>query len=269
VQRHSKKINDLTLSYIDEGSGDVIVLIHGFCGSPAYWEKIIPDLSKNYRVIAPAIRGHGKSSAISDPYTTSDMAKDIKDILDELQIHKVIMFGHSLGGYVTLSFAEQFSGRLLGFSLVHSTSYADNKEAQQARSKNIELICENGVEPFVKNLIPKLFAPENSKSMVEEVEFVTEIGLSTSVTGAKGALRAMRERPDRHAVLSNLQMPSLLVAGEFDQIIPKEKVFSVESPNVEHVVLKEAGHMGMIEKPTELTNLILRFVKKCLLGPAS
>jgi 3-oxoadipate enol-lactonase len=268
VQRHSKKINDLTLSYIDEGSGDVILLIHGFCGSPAYWEKIIPDLGKNYRVIAPALRGHGKSSAVSDPYTTSDMATDIKHLLDELQIHKVIMFGHSLGGYVTLSFAEQFSDRLAGFSLVHSTSHADNEEAQQGRSKSIELICENGVEPLVKNLVPKLFAPEYSKSMVEEVEFVTEIGLNTSVTGAKGALRAMRERPERHAVLSKSQVPSLLIAGEFDQIIPIEKVFSVESENIEQVVLTEAGHMGMIEKPTELTNIILNFVKKCLPGPA-
>ncbi|MFZ3589522.1 alpha/beta fold hydrolase [Bacillus sp. DJP31] len=261
VHRHSKRFDDLTLSYIDEGSGEVLVLLHGFCGSPAYWEKIIPALSEGYRVIAPALRGHGKSSAVCDSYTIEDMSSDVKRLLEELQIDKVIMFGHSLGGYVTLSFAEQYPEHLSGFSLVHSTAHADSDEAKNGRTKTIELIGQNGIEPLIKNLVPKLFAPKNLQSMTDEVELVSEIGLNTSVSGAKGALWAMRERLDRHAVLSQSKVPILLIAGEFDQIIPKEKVFSVESSMIKQIVLEDAGHMGMVEKPKELATIMQDFIK--------
>lgn len=260
MQRHNKKVNDLTLSYIDEGSGEVILLIHGFCGSPAYWETIIPQLSENYRVIAPALRGHGKSSAVSDPYTIDDMAMDIKCLLEELQIPKVIMFGHSLGGYVTLSFAERFPEKLSGLALIHSTAYPDSEEATQGRTKTMDLISENGIEPLIKNLVPKLFAPEHINTMPEQVEFVSEIGFNTSVTGAKGALRAMRDRENRNAFLRTSKLPILLLAGEYDQIIPKEKVFSENSPSIKQVVLEDAGHMGMIENPKELTNIMMDFI---------
>jgi 3-oxoadipate enol-lactonase len=265
LHRHKKKINDLTISYIDEGSGDdVIVLIHGFCGSAAYFEKIIPELSEKYRVIAPSLRGHGKSSAVSEPYLVEDMATDINQLLDELEIKKVAMFGHSLGGYVSLAFAEQFTEKLIGFSLVHSTAFRDSEEAKQNRNKNIELICEYGIEPLIEGLVPKLFAPSHVEMMVDEVRLVQEIGMNTSVTGAKGALKAMRDRPDRNRVLRESQVPVLLIAGEDDQIIPKEKVFSEDTPFINRVVMKDTGHMGMVEDPEELISIIHQFVEKVI-----
>ncbi len=261
LHRHNRKVNDLTVSYIDEGSGEVLVLIHGFCGSPAYWEKVIPALSENYRIIAPALRGHGKSSSVSDPYTIEDMAMDIKCLLEELQVKKVMMFGHSLGGYVTLSFAEQFPEMLLGYSLIHSTAHPDSEEARQGRTETIDLISENGIEPFIKSLIPKLFAPENIKLMDNEVDYVSEIGLNTSVSGAKGALRAMKDRKDFNPVLKTSKFPVLLLAGEHDQIMPMERVFSETSPSITQIILDGAGHMSMIEKSDELTKIMLDFMK--------
>ncbi|MBM7659608.1 pimeloyl-ACP methyl ester carboxylesterase [Bacillus mesophilus] len=261
LQRQKVKINNVTVSYIDEGSGSTIVLIHGFCGSPAYWEKIIPDLSKTHRIIVPALRGHGMSSAINDPYSIEDMATDLKNLLDELQIQEVTLLGHSLGGYVTLAFAEKYPEFLSGFGLIHSTAFPDSEEAKQGRQNNIDLISENGIEPLITSLVPKLFSPTNEKEMGDEVRVVTEIGLNTSVTGAKGALRAMQERPDRNAVLKGATCPILLVAGKQDQLIPVEKVFSVQSPFTQQVLMEEVGHLGMIEDPKTLTNIIRDFVQ--------
>jgi 3-oxoadipate enol-lactonase len=261
LQRHSVKVNNLTVSYIDEGSGAPIVLIHGFCGSPAYWEKIIPVLSQNNRIIVPALRGHGMSSAVNDPYSIEDMATDIRLLLDELKINEVTLLGHSLGGYVALAFAEKNPELLSGFGLIHSTAFPDSEEAKQGRKNNIELVRENGIEPLIKNLVPKLFSPAHVKEMAEEMKLVTEIGINTSVTGAKGALNAMQERPDRNDVLKNSTCPILLVAGKHDQLIPVEKVFSVQSPLIQQVLMEEAGHLAMIEDPTKLTKIIQDFVK--------
>jgi pimeloyl-ACP methyl ester carboxylesterase len=263
VHRHSLKINDLTISYIDEGNGkEAVVLLHGFCGSAAYFEKIIPVLSKKYRVIAPSLRGHGKSSAVSDPYTIEDMATDIYQLLNNLEINNVVMFGHSLGGYVTLAFADRYPENLSGFSLIHSTAHPDNDEAKQSRNINIELICEYGIEPLIEGLVPKLFASSHVKTMSEEVELVKEIGLNTSVTGAKGALKAMRDRPDRNFVLRETKVPVLLIAGKDDQIIPQEKVFSEENPLIERVIMGDTGHMGMVERPEKLVLIMSEFLNK-------
>ncbi|WP_456275730.1 alpha/beta fold hydrolase [Bacillus sp. AK128] len=261
LQRHSTRVNNLTLSYIDEGKGDTIVLIHGFCGSPAYWEDIIPKLSETNRVIVPALRGHGKSSAVNEPFSIDDMALDIKLLLEELSIPKVTMIGHSLGGYVTLSFAERYPDILSGFGLVHSTALPDSEEARQGRTDQIKLICENGIEPLIKKLIPKLFSPANGREMTDAVEFVTEIGLNTSVTGAKGALRAMRERPNRQDVIKNTTLPVLLVAGEEDQIIPVGKVYSIEAKNTMKTLMEKTGHLGMIERTGKLLEIIIEFKK--------
>jgi 3-oxoadipate enol-lactonase len=263
LHRHKKKINEMTISYIDEGSGDnVIVLIHGFCGSAAYFEGIIPELSEKYRVIAPSLRGHGKSSAVSEPFTMEDMADDINELLNELEINKVVMFGHSLGGYVTLAFAEQFAEKLIGFSLIHSTALPDSEEAKQNRNKSVELICEYGIEPLIEGLVPKLFAPTYAKTKVDEVELAREIGMNTSVIGAKGALKAMRDRPDRNRILRESKVPVLLIAGEDDQIIPIEKVFSEEAPFIERAIMRGTGHMGMVENPEVLKVFIQKFVEK-------
>jgi 3-oxoadipate enol-lactonase len=260
LQRNSIKVNNLTVSYIDEGKGDTIVLIHGFCGSSAYWEQIVQTLSKTNRLIVPALRGHGMSSAVNDPYSIDDMATDIKLLLDGLEIKNVIMLGHSLGGYVTLSFAEQYPELLSAFGLVHSTAYQDHDEAKQGRLDNVKLICENGIDPLIKNLVPKLFSPDHVKEMPNEVKYVTEIGLNTSVTGAKGALSAMRERPDRQEVLKSAQIPVLLIAGKYDQLIPVEKVFSVNGPIIKQILMEDTGHLGMIENPAKMTQIIQDFI---------
>jgi 3-oxoadipate enol-lactonase len=260
MQRQRMKINDLTMSYIDEGKGEVIVLLHGFCGSAAYWERIIPHLTKTHRVIAPSLRGHGKSSAISEPYSIEDMAVDIKYLLEGLQIEKVVLFGHSLGGYVTLAFVEKFPEFTKGFSLMHSTAHHDDDIGKVNRLKNIELICDYGIEPLIKNLTPKLFSPNNYKWMNAEVELVTEVGLNTSVIGAKGALRAMMNRPDRNHVLKNSQVPILLIAGKEDQIIPLEKVLSEKTPSIQLKVLENVGHMGMLESTIELRDIMKGFL---------
>ncbi|RLQ95142.1 alpha/beta fold hydrolase [Falsibacillus albus] len=245
------------LAYLDNKmNGETILLIHGFCGSSDYWSKIIPRLS-NHRVIAIDIRGHGGSSVTEDAFSVEDLAQDIEYFCDQKQLDQFFLFGHSLGGYITLAFADKMKQRLKGFGLIHSTSMPDDFQAKENRLKGIDSIQEKGMHYFVDELIPKLFAPDSDKELIEEA---LQIGYGTNPAAAKQCLKSMKNRPDRTDVMKNAEMPILLVAGKEDRIIPEEKAFNVEAPHISKKMLNHSGHMGMMEQPNELAEIINDFI---------
>jgi 3-oxoadipate enol-lactonase len=250
------------MMYEDRGSGKAVVLLHGFCGSSMYWQYVISELEKNYRVIAPDLRGHGKTSVPEGTYTMESMADDIAQLLQKLNISEAVLFGHSLGGYIALAFAEKYAERLRGLSLVHSTAFPDDEKGKEGREKGMESIRKNGMKPFINGLIPKLFAPEHAASMDDQVKTAKKIGWETNPNGAINTLKGMKERPDRNHVLSASSVPVLLIAGTEDQIIPVEKVFSVEKPHISPLKIEGNGHMSMFEAPNQLLRGMNQFLHK-------
>lgn len=251
-----------TICYREQGQGEPLVLLHGFCGSSEYWDQVVPLLSDHYRCIVPDLRGHGSSDAPLGAYTIEQMADDVLHLLDSLELSKVTLLGHSLGGYITLSFVQRYSSRLNGFGLIHSTAFPDSEEAKEKRLLAVSSIQTQGITSFVDNMIPSLFAPDHVESHPEWINFAKEIGYKTPPQGASGAAMAMRERPDRRDVLSASVLPVLLVAGEQDGIISQDKTFTVDQPNVTQVTIAGAGHMSMIEAPDQLANRIISFMDK-------
>lgn len=261
MARNQIELSNLTLAYEDHGKGEAIVLLHGFCGSHEYWDKVIPALSEKKRVIVPDLPGHGESTFPKGNYEIEYMADTLNELLDVLNLDKVTLFGHSLGGYITLAFAEKYEERLNGFSLIHSTAHPDSEEAKEGRDASIEKVKSEGVPALIEGLIPKLFAPDNLDTLAEDVEKVKEIGKETSEEGAIGMLNAMKNRPDRNHVIKNSKLPALLIAGEKDQVIPPEKTFSVHKETISQALIKGAGHMSMIEKPDLLLTEMQQFLK--------
>ncbi|MGE7764795.1 alpha/beta fold hydrolase [Peribacillus sp. NPDC096540] len=246
------------LPYIDSGEGKkTLLFIHGFCGSHGYWRDIITGLKDKYRVIAIDLPGHGASEPLGASFTIEEMAENIAEFLEEQKIDQVYLFGHSLGGYITLSFAEQFAEKLVGFSLIHSTALPDDEAGKEGRLKSVEKIEIAGIPTFIDGLVPKLFA----KSDDPNIENAKEIGYKTSESGAIGSLHAMRKRKDRNYVLKDTKLPVLLVAGEQDKVIPANKTFTVKGDHIKEVILEGSGHMGMLEAPGQLAGEIIRFVE--------
>lgn len=247
------------VSYKDQGTGEPILLIHGFCGSSEYWNNVIPELSTKYRVLALDLPGHGGSAVLENINEMDQYATFINDFLDVIDIDKVTMIGHSLGGYITLAFAEKYSHRLSGFSLIHSTGLPDSEEAKKGRDTAKEKIDNEGIEAFIEGLVPKLFSPDNLENEKDNMEEAKKIGYLTTPEGAKKALHAMKERKDRRAILENATVPVLLVAGEEDQLIPVESTFTSDGDKITKVLLPNVGHMSMYEAPKALINAIQAF----------
>ncbi|PWV94242.1 pimeloyl-ACP methyl ester carboxylesterase [Paenibacillus cellulosilyticus] len=253
----------LTIAYADsmpEGGADVnVVLLHGYCGSSAYWEQLVSKLvHQGTRVIVPDTRGHGSSSAPNESvYTMETLAGDVLALLDVLQLEQVVLLGHSMGGYTALAFAEQHPSRLRAFGLVHSTGLPDSEAARENRDRTVQKIEQQGVATFVEGLVPNLFAPAAPAELVGRA---IEIGYGTASQGAQASALGMKERPDRLGVLETSKLPLLLVAGAKDGIIPVERTFTTDRAGVSQVLLETAGHMGMLESPEQLAEGIRNFL---------
>jgi 3-oxoadipate enol-lactonase len=236
-------------------------LLHGFCGSLRYWDEIMPALSEKYRVIAPDLRGHGSSSAPEGDYKMEQLADDLATLLGVLQVPQVYLLGHSLGGYAALAFAQKYPDKLLGWGLLHSTPLPDTHVAKNNRLKAVEQIKTEGIKPFVDGLIPKLFAEDNRKTMLDKIAAAKEIGYETSVQGAIGCSLGMKDRSDRSGVLERSLVPVLLLAGEKDEVITKDRRFPLtKQKHITEVTIPNIGHMGMMEAPTLFSEAILAFV---------
>ncbi|GGG82433.1 alpha/beta fold hydrolase [Paenibacillus radicis (ex Gao et al. 2016)] len=268
IAQHQVRLgNGIELAYYDSGEQEpgkpALVLLHGFCGSSAYWERVVARLAQHARIIAPDLRGQGNSPAAGEEaYTMELYADDLAGMLEHLNIPRVTLLGHSLGGYVTLAFADRYPDKLQAFGLVHSTPFPDSEAAKGNRDKAVAAIRKDGIVPFVDGLVPKLFAPESLESRAEQVGRAKEIGYGTSEAGAIGAALGMKERPDRNVILAETNLPLLLLAGELDAIIPVEKTLVVDGNNVTQVILKGAGHMGMLEQPDAFVQAVTGFLNK-------
>ncbi|WP_409301320.1 alpha/beta fold hydrolase [Peribacillus sp. SCS-155] len=252
------------LAYIDQGNGETLVLVHGFCGSSGYWEKVIPELTDNFRIIAIDIQGHGKSPIMSETFQIEDLADDICSLLDRLSVGKVFMFGHSLGGYITLAFAEKYQNMLKGAGLVHSTANPDSEEAKTGRTNSIAAIREKGIQRFVDTLIPKLFANADDPETAYKVAKAKEIGYGTNADAAIAALEAMKNRKDRNEILRNSAVPFLLIAGAEDKVVSPDKTFSAKADHIQEVLVEDCGHIGMLEQPQIIAETLKQFVLSTL-----
>ncbi|MDO3412795.1 alpha/beta hydrolase [Saccharibacillus sp. CPCC 101409] len=257
-----RKLEGRPIRYIDRGEGRPVVLLHGFMGSADYWERIVPLLEGHFlRCIVPDLLGHGESDAPEGPYTIERMADDVNGLLDELGVERAVLLGHSMGGYIALSFAERYADRLKAFGLIHSTPLPDDEAGREKRTAVAERVRREGVRPFVEQSAPNWFAPENARLLGAEVRRVREIGFATLPEGAAGAALAMRERPDRGEVIRRSELPVLLIAGTEDGIAPAEKAFAAKNERTVTRTIEGAGHMSLFEAPQELARQISSFIE--------
>lgn len=251
-----------SLSYLDKGNGFPILLIHGFCESKEVWDEFAEQLQTQFRIIAPDLPGFGDSPLTEKRGSIEYYADKIKDLLQELGVTQCAMVGHSLGGYVTLAFAEKYPDFLKGFGLFHSTAFADTEEKKANRTKAIEFIETNGVPTFIRQFFAPLFASSRRDLFRTTIEWLTQLGIRSSLDGVINATRAMRDRADRIDLLQKTELPVLFIIGKEDSAVPFEK--SLEQSKLPQnsfvCILEETGHMGMFEKKEESLKALTEFV---------
>ncbi len=239
----------VNLAYEDTGNGPVVVFLHGFAEDGIVWKHQVAALAEAYRVIAVDWPGSGLSPLGNHPPSMESLAELIYALLLHERIEQCCMIGHSMGGYVTLAFAEAYPHLLKGYGLFHSTAYSDSEEKRQTRRKGIAFIRENGVVPFVKQSTPNLFSEVYKQAHPEELAALLRRNEAFKPEALIGYYEAMMQRPDRSTVLSQSKIPVLIICGAMDVVIPlKESLQMASMPIMGFVtVLENAAHMGMWE----------------------
>ena len=246
-----------TVAYNIAGSGRVVVLVHGFGEDGAIWQQQVKALQNSFTVVVPHLPGSG-ASALQADMSMEGLADSVEAVVRAEGIAECVMIGHSMGGYVTLAFAERHKRVLKGFGLFHSTAFGDSDEKRQTRQKGIDFIKQHGAHAFLKTTIPNLYGPatkQTAPTLIEEhlasVSYFTDAALINYY-------QAMMARPDRMAVLKETLLPVLFVLGRHDAAVPPEdgwKQAHVPQKSYIHM-LNNSGHMGMLEE-VETTNTLL------------
>jgi len=246
-----------------DGSGPALVLLHGFLEDSSIFNTMAKELSKEFRTVCIDLPGHGNSGTLGYVHTMDDMAEAVKTVLDELDVEECVMVGHSMGGYVTLAFAELFPSRLKALGLFHSSATADSEAKKADRERAIDLVMRNA-DSFIAAAVPGLFAEGSKARLEEEVASLTARVQTFPSQGIVANLRGMMQRPDRTVVLYALRIPTLFIHGLEDPVIPTDVIRgqAALASDGTFVELKGVGHMGYLEAPDLCRNAIRTFAQQ-------
>lgn len=254
------KYNGIPIFFTDTGKGETLILLHGFLESNEIWKPFIPKLSNNNRVICIDLLGHGKTGCLHKIHTMELMAEIVKIVLDHLKIKKPLFFGHSMGGYVALAFAEKYGKNTAGICLINSTAKEDSTEKKLNRSRAIEVVNQNH-KVFISMAISNLFEPDSHVRFKKEIMVLKKQALQTPITGITAALEGMRIRKDRVKIFTKDEYKKKLIIGKNDPILHYEAILAQTKNTNVQVVEFQGGHMSFIENSRELLQEILLFIE--------
>lgn len=262
------------VAYLDEGQGEVILLLHGMAGSSQTWRSVIRPLSRHYRVVAPDLLGHGHSAKPRSDYSLGAFAVSLRDLLDEIGVARATVVGHSLGGGVAMQFVYQHPDYAERLILIGSGGLGPDV------GWTLRLLSAPGAE-----LIMPIIAPPPVLSVGEKVRsFCTKMGVE-SPRGAEiwNAYSSFSDPETRQAFLRTLRsvvdyrgqavsalnrlhvkadLPTMAIWGDEDAIIPVQHAYAVQQtrPDVRLEVLSGVGHFPQVERPMEVVDLIEDFI---------
>lgn len=241
------------LNYTREGSGDVLVLVHGFLGGIKIFEKITKPLTERFDVIAIDLPGHGKSEIADEDYTVYRYAEEIVEVLIAEKVDKACWIGHSMGGYITLAALEKQYSNIEKVILLYTSDASDTPEAIVKRTKQQQEIFESGVGAFVDGVIHNFLAAD---AKTEDILFAKEVAHEAKAEGLIAALGAMKSRPLQRDLVEHTSTPILVIEGAKDTVVTP-----IETSNSNVIkVTTNTGHLGMVEDPQTVLREILQFL---------
>jgi len=253
------------LHYEVLGGGRPIVLLHGVTNYGMVWT---PQLSRllyeGYRIIIPDLAGHGMSQPAAAKTTVPELAADLAALLDEVKEPQAAICGLSLGGMVAQQFACDHPTRATALMIANSRPNANTPEQIRAVESWIAILSQpNGPQRRLEAVWPRLVSAQFRRTEAGEQTFREWHRVAAGVSGSSliNVARGFTEFDVREH-LSRLRVPSLVVAGELDEIIPAE--VSRQSADLidqaEFSTISGAGHISNVDSAEAFTLLCTRFL---------
>jgi len=246
------------IHYTDQGSGEPVVLVHGFAASALLnWEVpgIVSKLAGEYRVIAIDTRGHGRSGKPHAPKMYGlEMVHDLVRLLDHLQIDKAHFVGYSLGAFVTGKLIEMFPQRVMTATLGGAGWHrAGDKRFTAVIDELAEsLETGRGITPLIEALSPD-GSPPLPQKYLDQTNLLLMLTNDTKALAA--AIRGMKHLAVSRAQLEKNRVPTLALIGEVDPLRVSVDELQQVMPMLDVVVIKRVGHMDAFMRPLFLDAL--------------
>lgn len=250
------------------GSGaKTIVFVHGFPFDNRMWSAQLEELSDEFTLAAPDMRGMGKSAASGASVTTmAELADDVAELLDELAIEKCTFCGLSMGGYVGWEFWKRHSDRLERFILCDSGANADASEGAAKRLATAAKMEAEGTCAFLVDGMKTNLMTSQTLEDVHSSVFSTfrKMVSENNPAGTAAVARGMAQRHDFTLELSEISVPTLVMTGVNDVLSPPAKMKAIADamPNARFVEIPFAAHLSPMENPERGNSEIRAFMKR-------
>jgi pimeloyl-ACP methyl ester carboxylesterase len=245
-------------------SAPPVLLLHGFTGSHRMFAAQVPVLERNYRVIAPDLRGHGRTTAPEDltTYTMDRYAADQIALLDQLGVGLAAVVGCSFGGMIALHLACHYPDRVAALVVSDASPAYDRPEYDQrfrdreanmrSTEEEVRRVGTGGVGQRLARAAADDFAADG----------IRRTWASIDTNGYLGAAQVRRERPDVTPLLgAKLTMPVMLCDGDEDPVYCALNVMANELPAARVVTVRGAGHGLPVVRPDVFNDLLVQFLE--------
>ncbi|MGA2780754.1 MAG: alpha/beta hydrolase [Smithella sp.] len=258
------KIDDHNIVYLEGGKGPTILLLHGYMGSKDNWIMLAPYLTKDYHVVIPDLPGYGESSMIEkDSYDLSNQMSRLHKFVQALELKKFHIAGNSMGGLFAGTYAVRYPDEVISVGLF------DAGGVTSLGKSVVYKMAEKGENPLLlkdSNDVPRLTALlcVNEPSLPYPIK---KVMIKTALANRQFYEKERKEfAPDLYSLekdLQNIKAPALILWGDQDKVIDVSSVpvFEKGLKNHKTVIIKNCGHVPMMEKPQETATHYIDFIK--------
>jgi pimeloyl-ACP methyl ester carboxylesterase len=259
--------DDVEIFYEIRGSGPPVVLLHPFPCHHEFWNPVAEALDSRYRLILPDLRGHGDSEIGEGPALMQKHAGDVARVLDAAGVGKAAFVGCSIGGYILFEFWRRFRERVTSLALCDTRPQSDTADGRANRLKAAAAVLEQGTEPFIESMIPKLMGRTTVSTRPDLVDGARAMMHKMSAEDISLVLRGMAERPDSVADLKSIHVPTLIVIGEGDVLstVADGELMRQNIARSELKVVPKAGHYAPWEQPELVGKVLRQFLDEAVL----
>lgn len=253
-------INRNKIRYLEDGTSDHnLILLHGLGGYAERWSNVMPFLAKKFHLYVPDMIGYGQSDKPTADYTPEYFAKYVFDFMDHLGIKKTFMIGTSLGGQVVIECAAAQSPIIKKIVLI-SPAGIMRKSTPVLDAYTMAALYPT--KEAIKNAYQMMIGEGKQVSEISIERFLNNMSRPNAKMVFLSTLLGLKNAPDIFEKLGRISIPTLLIWGKEDKLIPFEysEQFASSINNCEFIPMDGCGHSPYVEDPEKLSELVMEFL---------
>ena len=242
----------------------MLVLLHALPIGANLWEPQMRSIPAGWRLITPDLRGFGGSTELDSlsALSVTDYADDVVDLLQELAVTKAVIGGCSMGGYAALALYQAAPDLFEGLLLANTRAGADSPESRANRRNMLALVDREGPSGVARDMIPKLLGKTTHETRPDVEATVRRLIKQQSPIAVRSAIHRMMHRSDSTPLLAQVSVPTLVITGAEDEMIPVEESRRIASAvrGAKLVIIPGAGHLANLEQPEAFNAALTGFL---------